>query len=82
MEERRDDSSERTKSDAVEGFSKGDNEEAAASPVWRIPSRIGPAEAEGAKALRQNRRMKQKAQQASTPIKSRQCCPLLMNSFM
>ena len=76
------DSSERTELKELDGVSNGEKEEAADSPVWRIPSRIGPAEAEGAKALRQNRRMKQKAQQASTPIKSRQCCPLLMNSFM
>ena len=59
MQERRADASERTEPDAVEGFSKGDKEEADDSPARRMPSRIGPAEAEGAKALGQNRRMKQ-----------------------
>ena len=53
------DSSERTELKELDGVSNGEKEEAADSPVWRIPSRIGPAEAEGAKALRQNRRMKQ-----------------------
>ena len=43
------DSSDRTESDAVEGLSKGDKEEADDSPARRIPSRIGPAEADGAK---------------------------------
>jgi hypothetical protein len=59
VQERMAESSERAESDAVEELSKGDKEEADDSPARRIPSRIGPAEAEGAKALRQNRRMKQ-----------------------
>ena len=60
MEERRDDSSERTESDAVEGFSKGDNEEVAASPARQIPSRIGPAEAEEENKLGNVRRIRKK----------------------
>lgn len=47
------DSSDRTESDAVEEFSKGEREEAADSPARRIPSRIGPAEAEKVKRVKQ-----------------------------
>lgn len=60
MEERRDDSSERTESDAVEGFSKGANEETAASPARQIPSRIGPAEEEEENKLGNVRRIRKK----------------------
>ena len=58
ISERATDSSERTASEAADGLLKGEKE-GEDSPARQIPSLIGPAEAERAKALRQNRRMKQ-----------------------
>ena len=51
------DSSDRTESDAVVGLSEGEKEDAV-SPAWRIPSRIGPAEAEEEKKLGNARRIR------------------------
>ena len=53
------DSSDRTESDAMDGVSEGQGVETAELPAWQIPSRIGPAEAEKVKVLKQTRRMMQ-----------------------
>ena len=54
------DSSDRTESDDMDGVSEGEGEETVDSPAWRIPSWIGPAEAEEENKLGNVRRIRKK----------------------